>query len=241
MARTFHPTGHQRFQVVVFLKLLRDCGYPDIEALEVDMCRGFPLLGELRHTRLASRRPRSDDTYGRPISKETFARLNDAYVRDRMQRDRLDPEWRHMLHEVLQEVASGRMEGPFQGPERWPRKTVGLLLGDCFVARVVQTGADGQRKVRRCEDYRRSHHNSTISVRDRPGVYVETIRRARRLGMDPQVWCQDLSDAYRSYPVQEPGQDGDTWRCHSAAVLQYGTLTASRMPPAGSADVCCSS
>ena len=30
---------------------------------------------------------------------------------------------------------------------------------------VVQTGSDGARKVRRCEDYRRSFHNATISNR----------------------------------------------------------------------------
>ena len=233
------------------------------------MCRGFPLLGELRHT--PGWRPRSDDTYEHPISQETFARLNDTYVRDRMQRDRLGPEWRHMLHEVLQEVASGRMEGPFQGPEHWPRKTVGvpshglrtqpMPLGDCFVARafsVVQTGANGQRKVRRCEDYRRSHRNSTISVRDRPkhddiGVYVETVRRARRLGMDPQVPARTsvtLTDRTRfrsqgtlscCWARSSARRCGDTWRCRLGAVLQCGTLIASRMPPAGFADACCSS
>ena len=142
MARTLHPQGHHRFQVV-FLRLLRECGYPDIEALESDMRRGFPLLGELRHT--PGWRPRLDEAYAHPISIEAFKKLNGEYVRDRMLQDRLDPEWRRMLQEVLQEVQAGRMEGPFQSLDHWPRRTVGLVwcrpgrMGSarCVVARTI--------------------------------------------------------------------------------------------------------
>ena len=220
VARTLQPHGHPRFEVVVFLKLLRDCGYTDVESLAEDFRTGFPLLGELRHT--PGWRPRLDDTYANPISIQAFRRLNQDYIHEKLRNSRLDPHWQHMLDEVIQEVRSGRMEGPFTGPASWPKQTVGVPAHgmeriqrpeeDCFVARafsVAQTGADGVQKIRRCEDYRRSFHNSTVQVGDRPEhddieVYISALRRAQALGMRPQLWCQDFSDAYRAYPVLDP-------------------------------------
>ena len=258
VARTLHPVGQPRFEVLAFLSLLRECGYPDVPALAEDFRTGFPLLGELRHT--PGWRPRLDDAYSRPISVESFRQLN--------QHGRLDPHWRHMLEEVLQEVQAGRMEGPFTAPKTWPKLTVGVALhglpltplpeGECFVARafsVSQTGADGRQKIRRCEAYRRSFHNSTIQVGDRPEhddieVYISALRRAHSLGMQPEIWCHDFSDAYRAYPVldpahaylllgQRPGRRyGAIERFHSAPRHQCGILTAQRTPSAGFADAC---
>ena len=121
VARTLHPHGHSRIEVLAFTKLLRDCGYPDIEALEEDFRTGFPLLGELRHT--PGWRPRLDDTYANPISLEAFRQLNQHHVHEKLKHSRLDPHWQHMLEEVLQEVDAGRMEGPFVGPADWPCAT----------------------------------------------------------------------------------------------------------------------
>ena len=54
-----------------------------------------------------------------------------------------------------------------------------------------------------------SFHNSTIAVGDRPEhddieVYVQALRLGHQLGLDCRLWCQDLADAYRAYPVKEP-------------------------------------
>ena len=143
-----HPDGH-RFEVLVFLRLLRECGYPDIEALELDLTRGFPLLGPVAHS--PGWRPRLDDAYRHPISLEAFRGLNSAYVKEKLRKPRVDPEWRAMMTEVVTEVQLGRMEGPFQAPEDWPKSTVGAASwgvdvapipdGPCFVARF-QRGAD---------------------------------------------------------------------------------------------------
>ena len=222
VARTLHPHGQPRFEVLAFLSLLAECGYPDVDSLAADFRTGFPLLGELKHT--PGWRPRLDDTYANPITMEVFSRLNSEYVQDRLRNSRLDQHWQHMLQEVIHEVQAGKMEGPFVGPAHWPKQTVGVPShgmsriqhpsGDCFVAKafgVAQTGADGKLKIRRCEDYRRSFHNSTIQVGDRPEhddieVYISVLRRAHARGLRPQIWCQDFSDAYRAYPVSDPCQ-----------------------------------
>ena len=86
--------------------------------------------------------------------------------------------------------------------------------GPVYAARafsVCQVGADGSRKVRRCEDYRRPLHNSTIAAGVRPEhddieVYTQVLRLATQLGMEPEIWCHDLSDAYRAYPVRDPAE-----------------------------------
>ena len=227
VARALHPHGQPRFEALAFFALLRECGYPDVSALEQDFRTGFTLLGELRHT--PGWRPRFDDTYANPISTEAFRKLNHVHIHEKLRHSRLDPHWQHMLDEVVAEVQAGRMEGPFVGPEHWPKQTVGVASrgmsrlprpdGDCFVARafsVSQTGAEGQLKIRRCEDYRRSFHNSTIHVTDRPEhddieVYVSVLRKARQCGLEPEIWCQDFSDAYRAYPVLDP--------CHAYLLL----------------------
>ena len=74
---------------------------------------------------------------------------------------------------------------------------------------MVQQGSDGSRKVRRCEDYRRSGHNSTIHVQVIPAYddisrYVQILLRLEAAGHDTEVWCQDLWAAYRQFPIERP-------------------------------------
>ena len=78
---------------------------------------------------------------------------------------------------------------------------------------VTQVDSDGAKKVRRCEDYCRSHHSSTSSVRDIPAhdsihtdTYVSVIQRLQQAGFDARVWCQDL------------------WAFLSGLLLQLGVL-----------------
>ena len=202
-------------QIPLLMHLLRGCGYPDCDNLEHDLNGGFPLLGELR--RCPGWHPRTDDWYDHPITEATFASLNRDHIQSRTKCARADPEWQVMLDEVLHERAQGRVEGPFQAHPTWgftaaearPAELPAIPSGPAYAAfafSVVQEGSDGRKKVRRCEDYRRSHHNSTIRALDKPphdsvATYVRVLLAWAALGIVAQIWCQDLMAAYRQYPV----------------------------------------
>ncbi|CAE7654513.1 Dnmt3b [Symbiodinium sp. CCMP2592] len=208
-------------QIPLLMRLLRGCGYPDCDRLEKELCSGFPLIGQL--SRSPGWHPRTDDWYDHPIPESVFAKLNRQHVRERAARPRPDPEWQTMLSEVLQERDKGLLEGPFEAHPDWGFQAVGPSTSDkadllpmtsevayaAFAFSVVQEGSDNRRKVRRCEDYRRSHHNDTVRAFDKPphdtvDTYVRIVRAWASLHQDAQVWCQDMMSAYRQYPVQEP-------------------------------------
>ena len=219
VARAYLLEDNQVVQIPLLMRLLRGCGYPDCDNLERDLNQGFPLIGQLR--RSPGWHARTDDWYDHPISEETFAALNQQHIRQRARTPRADPEWQCMLSEVLKEKAEGRIEGPFRAHDSWgfnavdageadlPGELLDMPAGPAYAAfafSVVQEGSDGRKKVRRCEDYRRSHHNSTISAADKPPhdsveSYVRVLLAWAFLGIVAQVWCQDLMAAYRQYPV----------------------------------------
>ena len=101
---------------------------------------------------------------------------------------------------------------------------------------VTQVGSDGSKKVRRCEDYRRSFHNSTIAVEvpahDTIHTYIGVLQRLHAQGVPTEVWCQDLWAAYRQFPVREPNEaftllatpNGPMLFCHS--VLPFGAASS---------------
>ncbi|CAE7666505.1 rlmN1 [Symbiodinium sp. CCMP2592] len=202
-------------QIPPFIALLRGCGYKDCESLEEALTVGFPVTGRLE--RSPGWRMRLDDRYSAPICDSAFKSLNHGYVVDKLQRGRVDPAWHTLLQEVLQEVHLGRMRGPFQAPSHWPRRCVSvhshsgfehcipLEAHDIRVAgafSVTQTGSDGQKKVRRCEDYRRSFHNSTILAEDVPAhdtiqTYVGVLQALHNKGL----WA-----AYRQFPLRNPNE-----------------------------------
>ena len=76
-------------------------------------------------------------------------------------------------------------------------------------------------------------------------VYVQALRLGHQLGLDSRLWCQDLADAYRAYPVREPSHAFmllqtptgpalcGTGRCLLAAQLLSGISGASSTPCAG--------
>ena len=211
-------------QIPVFIRLLQSCNYEDCHNLQRDLSEGFPLLGEL--PRSPGWQPRTDEKYQHPIDRQTFAALNFSYVCQKLAKPKVDPEWRTLLEEITEEVAQNRMQGPFTAPSSWPRQTVAVPDREGFTHcrplldtqprvagafSVVQMGSDGRRKVRRCEGYRRSHHNSTIKALDVPAhdtvdTYVQLIRFLRGLGLRCTIWCQDLWAAYRQYPVARPDE-----------------------------------
>ena len=164
----------------------------------------------------------------------------------------MDPEWQTMLQEILQEIGIGWMRGPFSAPDHRPRKCIAVHshagFGACLplptqeikvagAFSVTQVGSDGKKKVRRCEDYRRSFHNSTITVEDVPAhdtihTYIGVLQRLHAKGIPTEVWCQDLWAAYRQFPVREPNEaftllatpNGPMLFCHS--VLPFGAASS---------------
>ncbi|CAE7487597.1 rlmN1, partial [Symbiodinium sp. CCMP2592] len=237
-------------QIPLFIELLRGSGYPDSDALQEALTLGFPVTGQL--SRSPGWRPRLDDKYAHPISVEAFVTLNHDYVIRKLQHGRVDPEWETMLAEIISEVQLGRMSGPFEAPSSWPRACVPvhshagmqrcspLPYADIRVAgafSVTQVGSDGAKKVRRCEDYRRSFHNATIGAGDIPAhdtihTYVAVLQRLAQAGFDTRVWCQDLWAAYRQFPVARPADSftllatpsGPTLWAH--AVLPFGAASS---------------
>ncbi|CAE7699540.1 unnamed protein product, partial [Symbiodinium sp. KB8] len=107
-------------------------------------------------------------------------------------------DWQVMADEIAADVKRGRMEGPFEMPECW-----GI-------------GADGQPKVRRAEDWRRSGANATVGVPDSPAYHditafvtlAKAIRAEVSSGDALELWGLDHEAAYRQFPVEEPS---DTW------------------------------
>eukprot|EP00439_Symbiodinium_sp_Y106_P028512 s5401_g3.t1 len=201
-------------------ELLRGCGKPDVEQLAYELAHGMPVIGHIRPT--PRWLPRTDKKYSALSSFEAFQRLNESHVRERLDRHRVGDEWEVILTEVMQEVRKGRMEGPFRAPAGWKKPTVPVQghpgldsLLECpdahpciaWAFSVVQEGSYGNRKVRRCEDYRRSFHNDTIEAFDVPphddiSVYVSLVRHLATLGEFAMIWAQDLHSAYRQYPVE---------------------------------------
>eukprot|EP00438_Fugacium_kawagutii_P028772 Skav212378 [mRNA] locus=scaffold1983:157653:159377:+ [translate_table: standard] len=109
------------------------------------------------------------------------------------------------------------MSGPFAAPSWWPGQTISLpgfplqqLPNDdirvAFCFSVVQHD-----KIRRCEDLRRSGHNSTIVASDVPHHHsVESfLAIARQYAEGHQtclMWTQDLQGAYRQFPINCPDE-----------------------------------
>ncbi|CAE7487292.1 PUB3, partial [Symbiodinium sp. CCMP2456] len=138
-----------------FLGLLRDLGYPATADLEEDLRLGFDMLGP----------------------------ENPPYVAAKCSRGRSGVHTAALLEELVQEARLGRVTGPCAAPDHWSVATSALPwtadmhtlrqppLGDCFAAlsfAICQVDENGDLKLRRGEDWRRSGHNATMSAGDVP-------------------------------------------------------------------------
>ena len=200
-------------QIPIFLQLLQQFGMPGLDELSHDLLHGFPIVGPLHDG--PGWLPRSDQKYEFPVSETVFKLHNRKYVISKLQQSRVDPHWDVMLQELEQELAKGRMEGPFEAPSWWPKHTRGLPGRPCqslpeddiavsFCFSVQQSD-----KVRRCEDFRRSGHNSTVTAFTTPHHHDVKTFCMLALASDtvngpPQIWAQDLASAYRQFPVMDP-------------------------------------
>jgi len=209
----YDPTHKQITQIPIFLKLLKMAGYPGLDDLTTDLLHGFEVLGELHPG--CGWNPRHDERYNYPISFEAFSKMNRNYVLDKLRKNFVDPHWKTMFEELLEERTKGRLSGPFKAPSWWTRSTrsvngeplLELPEGDVAIAfcfSVSQTD-----KTRRCEDLRRSGHNSTVLVRDVPhhddlDVFLRVAHTYSIYGSRSHAWSQDLAGAYRQFPIRNP-------------------------------------
>ena len=224
----YYNSEHDQItQIPIFVDLLRMFQFPEIEALAGELNNGFKVTGEL--VAGPGWLPRTDDRYRYPISEDGFRKLNRAHVLNRLNNYRIDEHWEPMYQELLKELQLGRMEGPFEAPDWWPRSTIEIeghetkALEHSDIRCAFSFAVCQADKIRRCEDYRRSGHNSTVCTYDVPfhhGVqtYVEIYKALYELGEDGAVWCQDLSAAYRQFAVEQPSD------CYSILCCPQGPL-----------------
>ena len=86
----------------------------------------WPFGAECRQPRVAShcsvRRPTPGDLLDAAQSKKK----NRTHITDKLEKNSVDEHWEVMLDEILAEVESGRMNGPYQAPDWWPVPSVAL-------------------------------------------------------------------------------------------------------------------
>ena len=210
-------------QVPVIRHLASIFGWGDMDIFD-ELTEGFPLLGSLRPG--LGWRLRDDARYSEPIPITEFWQENLKVVQRKLQQQRVDPAWEIMAAEIAADVKLGRMEGPFTAPPCWGKSMVALadyqhtnalLPGPCqhvpccFAFAVHQVGSDGQPKVRRAEDWKRSLANSTVGAEDSPAyhdvsAFVKLAKAFRRAGVSDKLllWGLDHESAYRQFPAAEP-------------------------------------
>ena len=199
-------------QVPVIIHLLKMCGYPGLEEISRDLSEGFNIIGHQNPG--VGWQPRLDGRYSAPLDVDTFLKVNKEHIIARVKSQQVDEHWEVML-EILAEREKGKITGPYRAPSDWPIPTVSVRglplmvlpggpLGVATSFSVVQ--AD---KIRRCEDYRRSFHNSTIRASDSPHhhtieSYAELSRYWAKHCGSSMTWAHDLDAAYRQIPVEDP-------------------------------------
>ena len=208
-------------QVVVIHKLCDMFGWQD-PTLLAELTTGFPLLGQINPG--LGWPKREDGRYSQPLQPHQFLALNEDYIHQKLERHRADPHWEELLAEIAQDVSRKRMTGPHHGPSTWPTKMQpaaqyahcqDLLPGPehhestSVAFSILQVGSDGRDKVRRGEDWKRGHQNSTVSVNDtpvqhRPDTLVAAAKFIAEHDGQPELWGTDQQDAYRQLPLMRP-------------------------------------
>ncbi|CAE7567933.1 unnamed protein product, partial [Symbiodinium microadriaticum] len=206
-------------RVLAFLELLRRLGYPDLTALTEDMTDGFQMLGEIRPG--PGWRRREDGKYQNPILVADLVASNADYVRRKVHTAKVGEHSEKLLLELIAEKRLGRVIGPTRPPD-WLHNVRETTVadhqdvdtinepppGDAFLAAsfpVCQTDENGELKMRRAEDWRRSGHNSTVTVADVPTHHfvASFVDLARRMAQDRR-----RLNAYRQWPVRRPAHCG---------------------------------
>ena len=115
-----------------------------------------------------------------------------------------------LLKEIVEEVTMGRMFGPHEAPTHWSRRTVpvtkwahtsslvpppsqDLLVAASFA--IEQSDENGDLKVRRGEDWKRSYHNQAVETHDVPPA---PQRRFLRRPVPASSWRHAAASVVRS-------------------------------------------
>ena len=116
-----------------------------------------------------------------------------------------------MFEEILEECKLGRVSGPL------PLSQILLQDTSACASRafpVVQSG-----KVRRADDWMRSHHNSTVWVCDTPAyASADTLTSCIQSARHPETTLLSAVDhegAYRSLPVTRAFRVGSRTPCRT--------------------------
>ena len=208
-----HREDQNITQVPVLLHLLHECGYPGLQDMSMDLNEGFDILGP-QHPGVGWQ-PRLDGRYATPLDIDTFLKVNKDHITSRIKSRHVDKHWEVMLDEILADRDKGKISGPYRAPLDWPFPSVSvkglplLPLPEGPMGVAMSFSVEQADKIRRCEDYRRSYHNSTIRAGDSPHHhsiegYAELSRYwAQRCGSS-LTWAHDLDAAYRQIPVKNP-------------------------------------
>ncbi|CAE7195818.1 eIF3-S7 [Symbiodinium natans] len=222
----------------------RDAGYPDVKSLADDLADGFDMLGEIKPG--PGWKPRDDDRYSNPATMQELRSANRRYLLKRLPTARPGAHSDALLAELVEERRLGRVIGPARAPADWPIRTVALphikdmttLVEppdhDIFVAAsfpIIQVDENGDEKLRRGKDWRRSGHNSTVKATDVPthhfvGDFVDLARRFAHLGVTPLVLGHDLLSAYRQWAVKHPAHSGTFLATEHGVLLRHLLLLA---------------
>ena len=191
--------------------------------LRQELSDGFPLLGQLQPG--LQWHVRSDNKYTEPQSVDDLRTFNREYITKKLQHPYVDDNWELMADEIAAEVKAGRMRGPFSAPAWFPSQTVQLHTDkhklhktplphkDPIIAMafsIKQTGSDGNPKIRRGEDWRRSGHNRACQMNDQPyhhtpDHYISLAQHtANQFDQQQLVWGHDHDGAYRQLPLADP-------------------------------------
>ena len=121
----------------------------------------------------------------------------------------------------------GRMNGPFAAPASWNHRTISPVEHPdlqllpipqeqpytALAFSIQQVGSDGKDKIRRGEDWRRSGHNSTCTMRDQPFHHtpdhcasLALLDHTRWPHYGIHVWGRDHDGAYRQLPLDDTRQ-----------------------------------
>ena len=199
-------TPHLRFQLLPLAWLLDLCSFPGRSSLLSELFWGFKLLGPLTP---GSGWPNRDDArYCRPLPKTDFLSANAALARQFAEPTPPGEHTQTMLAELYKEKNIGRVHGPLplelistegESPQLQVAKGFPVVQGD---------------KVRRADDWLRSHHNSTVSASDAPPymgaptVVSGAIACSNMFESPPVLAAVDHEGAYRGMPVRSPTECG---------------------------------
>ena len=197
-----------RFQLLPLAWLLDLCNFPARQDLLSELFWGFKLLGPLPPG--SGWLNRTDAKYSRPLIKCDFFALNAELCKSWCMPSPQSEHHATLLAELNKEVGLGRVQGP-----------VPLSLLSPDVGRPVFQVACGfpilqDDKIRRCDDWLRSHHNScprlpALFGRSHCGCAISCSRHGTTPALLSAV---DHEGAYRSLPVRDP---------HECGVLLPGT------------------